>query len=495
MIVRLTNLKKNCAKHKVFSPTHATAPLSEDFASAIDPWARTLEISWRKAFGYWLDPWQWELLRRAFELFPAEHPKAGLLRFRQVVISLARQNGKTELAACASLFWLLWREKNEFMVGMAANSLQAKIIYDRVRKVIDANATLSKRMSKMTDTRGIQTKQGTNYVILANRESSAQGYSVGLGLLDELHTYKNESVFAAIVAGTGSRDNSCVLGITTAGDENSELLKDLYRQGMASLEDDETRFGFFCWEASEDRVPEDDQELLRLLKQSNPALASGRIDEINMLADVRVMPEHDIIRYRLNRFTTSSDTFLDLNAWAKCARPRGYEFPKEPGKFIISIDRTIDLGYASFVAAYKDETGITYVETVASLRKPSLEQMLEVTMRLRQLRPAKFVLDNYSLKDLGTELKKRGVNVELATNADQIAASSKFFALVVQQKLSHANDDLMTAQLQNARVKPVGEAWKIARKPGTDIDCVIAHALAIYFSESVALGSQELQLF
>lgn len=489
------NLNRNCEKRKVFDPTHATRPLSEGFASAIDPWARTLELSWRKAFDHWLDPWQWELLRRSFELFPVGHPKAGLLRFRQVVISLARQNGKTELAACASLFWLLWREKNEFMVGMAANSLQAKIIYDRVRKVIEANPTLNKRMTKMTDTRGIQTKQGTNYVILANKESSAQGYSVGLGLLDELHTYRNESVFAAIVAGTGSRDNSCVLGITTAGDENSELLKDLYRQGLTSLEDSETRFGFFCWEASEDRVPEDDQELLKLLKEANPALASGRIDEANMLADVRAMPESDIVRYRLNRFTSSSDTFLDLNAWGKCARPRGFDFPKQPGKFIISIDRTIDLGYASFVAAYKDDTGITYVETVASLRKPSLEQMLEVTMRLRQLRPAKFVLDNYSLKDLGAELKKKGVNVEMATNADQIAASSKFFASVMQQKLSHPSDDLMTAQLQNARMKPVGEAWKIARKPGTDIDCVIAHALAIYFCESVALQPNELQLF
>lgn len=480
----------------MFSPTHCTAPLSEDFASAIDPYLPALAVMWRKAFDYWLDEWQVELLRRSFELFPAGHPKAGLLRFRQVVTSLARQNGKTEIAALASVFWLLWREKNEFMVGLAANSQQALLIFQRVKKVIEANPkSLGKRMKRLTDTRGIQTKQGTTYLILANKESAAQGYSVGLGLLDELHTYKNESVYAAILAGTGSRDNSCVYGITTAGDENSQLLKDLYVQGMASLEDPESRFGFFCWEASEASVPEDDQELLRLLREANPALASGRIDEDNMIADVRSMPDNEIIRYRLNRFVASSDTFIDLTLWGKCGRPRNAEFPREPNKFVIAIDRTIDLGFASFVAARQDDTGTVHVETVASIKKPTLEGLLNIALELNKYRPVKFVLDNYNMKDLAAEMKKRGLPVEAATHADVIGASKHFYAKIKAKKLSHANDDLMTVQLQNSRMKNVGEQWKIARKPATDIDCVLAHALAVYFAEPTALTAGKLQLF
>lgn len=480
----------------MFSPTHCTAPLSEDFASAIDPYLPALKVIWKKAFDYWLDPWQIELLRRSFELFPAGHPKAGLLRFRQVVTSLARQNGKTEIAALASVFWLLWREKNEFMVGLAANSQQARLIFERVKKVIEANPkSLGKRMNKLTDTRGIQTKQGTTYLILANKESAAQGYSVGLGLLDELHTYKNESVYAAVLAGTGSRDNSCVYGITTAGDENSQLLKDLYAQGMASLTDPATRFGFFCWEASEATVPEDDAELLKLLKEANPALASGRIDEANMLADVRAMPDTDIVRYRLNRFTSSSDTFIDLADWGKCGRGRTAEFPREQNKFVIGIDRTYDLGYASFVAARQDDTGTVHVETIASIKKPTLENLLNIALELNKHRPAKFVLDSLNMKDLISEMKKRGLPVEAATYADVIGASKHFFAKIKARKILHANDDLMTVQLQNARRKPVGDQWKIAKKPGTDIDCVLAHALAVYFAEPTALGSGKLQLF
>jgi phage terminase large subunit-like protein len=482
----------------MFEPTYCTQPLSEDFASAIDDYFPALEAAWRKAFGYWLDDWQVELLRRSFEVYPADHAKAGVLRFRQIVCSLSRQNGKTEIAAAASLFWLLWRQRNEFMVGMAANALQAKIIYDRVKKVIEGNPkSIGARMSKMTDTRGIQTKQGTNYVILANRESSTQGFSVGLGLLDELHTYKNESVYAAVLSGTGSRDNSQIFGITTAGDENSQLLKDLYAQGLASLEDPNTRFGFFCWQAAEDRVPEDDEELLTLLRQANPALASGRIDEGNLITDVRAMPHHDIIRYRLNRFTQSQDTFIDLGIWGKCARGRNSVFPRDADGLIFAIDRTIDLGFASVVAAVMDKQGVVHTELVASLRKPSLEQLVNLCVTLRKHKPVQFILDNYNMKDLVVELKKRGIPFEAATHSDVINASVTFEQRILTRKLSHDGGDLMTMQLPNARKKMVSgsDVWKIARKPGTDIDAVYAHALAVHFAEPAALGAGKLQLF
>ncbi len=83
-----------------------------------------------------------------------------------------------------------------------------------------------------------------------------------------------------------------VFGITTAGDESSILLKDLYETGAKSVASDPSleRFGFFEWSAPEARVPESDEELLEYLKAANPALACGRIDSENVLSDVRAMP-------------------------------------------------------------------------------------------------------------------------------------------------------------------------------------------------------------
>lgn len=481
----------------MFSPTFCTPPLSEAFTSAIDPFLPALRYAWKVANGssWEVEPWQIELLRRVFELYPEGHAKAGVLRYRQAVISVARQNGKTELAALASVFWLLLREQNEYMVGLASNAAQARLIYDRVQRVISSNPALNGRMDKLTDTRGIQTKKGTKYVIIANKETAAQGYPVSLGLLDELHTYKNSSVYAAVLASTGARDNCLVLGITTAGDEESELLKDLYKQGKAALEDPKTRFGFFCWEASEARMPEDDGELLELLKEANPSLASGRIDADNLIADVRSMPPHDAIRYRLNRFVESSNAFMEVMKWNACARPLNTEMPIVAGRVVFGIDRSPDYGYASIVAAYRDkDTGITHTELVASLKKPNLEMLVDIAQRLARHRPASFVVDGYLLRELGTELKKRGLPVVIATHNDLINGSSLFFAKVMQKKLLHNSDPLMSVQLQRTRVKTVGEGWKVARKDSSvEIDAVIATVLAVATAEQV--NSTKLLIF
>jgi phage terminase large subunit-like protein len=479
----------------MFTPTICTAPLSEDFKSAIDGFLPALQYSWKVAngAGWEIEPWQVELLRRVFEVYPEGHPKAGVLRYRQCVISVARQNGKTELAALASVFWLLLKEQNEYMAGIASNAQQARLIYDRVQRVISANPALSKRMNKLTDTRGIQTKKGTTYVILANKESAAQGYPVSLGLLDELHTYQNSSVYAAVLASTGARDNCIVLGITTAGDESSALLKDLYEQGKEAAADPSTRFGFFVWEAAEARIPDDDAELLELLRQANPSMQSGRIDEQNLLSDVRSMPVSDAIRYRLNRFVEASSVFVEQAKWSLCTRNVGDEFPHVKGRTVFAIDRSPDWGYASIVAAVRDgET--THVELVASLKKPNLEMLVEYAQKLMRHNPATFIVEGYSMRDFAGELKRRGIPVVIAAHSDLINGSSLFFSKIMHRTLRHGAEPLLTVQLRHTRIKNVGEGWKVARKDSSvEIDAVISCVLAVQQAEQT--NNTKLQIY
>ncbi len=68
------------------------------------------------------------------------------------------------------------------------------------------------------------------------------------------------ALWSDMVNGTGGRKNGMVFGITTAGDESSILLKDLYETGAKSVASDPSleRFGFFEWSAPEARVPESD---------------------------------------------------------------------------------------------------------------------------------------------------------------------------------------------------------------------------------------------
>ena len=470
-----------------FKPARFTPALSEDFPSAADWVLPILQVAWKTADNpeFALEDWQVELLRRTLEEYPEGHPRAGELRYRQVVISMGRQNGKSTIAAAYGL-WGLLRAPGQLVIGIASSADQARIVYDRTMHVIRSNKSLAALFDRLTDTRGIKSKDGGKYEIKASQSLGAlQGLSVSLGICDELHILRSSAWFD-LVNGTGGRSNGLVIGITTAGDDNSELLKTLYANGEKALAGDEDfeRFGFFVWEAPEAVVPQSNSELADSLRAANPSIASGRIDLENVLGDIKAMPEPDVIRYRLNRFVQSTNSFITASAWAKCERPFGSQFPKD-GRVVFAVDRTPDWAFATITVAYKDPEDITHTEVVASLVKPNLSQLVNTVQLLTKHSPAAVIVDGYALRDLGKELQRRGVPTVITTMGDVLNASSLFYAKIMQQKISHAGDPLLSVQLPRTVRKNVGEQFRISRQDSSvEIDAVIATMLAVWGSET-----------
>lgn len=427
-------------------------------------------------------------------MYPEGHDRAGELRFRQSCVSVGRQNGKSVIGAILGLYGLL-RAPGQLVIGIASSADQARILYDRTMLVIRRNKSLAERFDKLTDTRGIRAKDGGKYEIKAAKSSALQGLPVNVGLVDELHLLP-PSLWSDLVNGTSSKKNGLVIGITTAGDESSELLKNLYEVGMKAAEGDPKfeRFGFFVWEAPDARVPDNDEELADYLKQANPALAAGRIDMENVISDVRAMPPTDVIRYRLNRFVASSAQFITPVMWAKCARPFGDQIALDGARPTFAIDRTPDWGYASISAAIKRKDGITETEIVASIVKPNLEQLVALCVELTKHSPQNFIVDSYGLRDLGMELKRRGLPVIIANQSDVINASSLAYSKIARQELQHSSDPILSIQFPRTVRKNVGEHFRISRKDSSvEIDAVMATILAVYGAETRL--EQSLQVF
>lgn len=478
----------------MFQPTQATPPLSEDFPSEADWLLPIIRLAWRstESPNFSLDYWQEELIRRSLEIYPDGHPRAGQLRFRQVVISMGRQNGKSVLGAIYGL-WNLLRFPG-LTIGIASSADQARILYDRTMLVIRSNKSLAQRFDRLTDTRGIRAKDGGKYEIKAAKSSALQGLPISAGLVDELHLV-DSSLWSDLVNGTGGRDNGIVIGITTAGDDSSTLLKELYDMGAKSVAGDPVaeRFGFYLWEAPEAQVPADDETLLEYLKAANPAMASGRLDAENIISDVRSMPEIDVIRYRLNRFVAGQSTFISPSMWQSCARGVQDKFPRD-ARPVIAIDRTPDWGFATIAAAVKDDQGITHTEIIASMAKPTLEQLTQICLQLSQYSPQAYIVDGYPMRDFGLELKRRGLPVILASQPDVINASSLVYSKIAQKRIRHANDPLLSVQFPRTVRKNIGESFRISRKDSSvEIDAVMATVLAIYGAETRL--EQALQVF
>lgn len=461
-----------------WTPGTYTSPLSHTFPSDGPRLRKFVSLFCRTEDGkpLVLDDWQAQLIDAVLERYPDdwhEPDLAGRLRYRSVVISMGRQNGKSELAQVFGFYGLMMHEAGPYVLSLASNADQATIIYNRVKFSIDANAELRRRF-KTTGTRGITRldKPGT-YKVKPAKADALQGIPVTLCLFDEVHLCPSD-MWTAMVMGTTAKADGLVVGITTAGDDTSVLLKDLYKQGEAAAAGNGSeRFGFFLWEAPQG-APVDDPEALM---DANPALACGRLDMAIVQDAVRSIPEDQARRFRLNQFTTSQSTWLPLAMWTKSAYG-----PAPDGDVVFSIDRTPNWEHATITATVKKD-GTYYTEVVASLRKPNLEWLLNLCLELHKHNPVRYVVDGYTLGDLGKELDRRGLPVKVMRQTDVTNACSTAYALIASGKVKHDDSPLLRQQMPFTVKKNVGDAWRISRQASSvDIDAVMATVVGIYIA-------------
>ena len=473
-------------------PAIYTKPLSDDFPTDGDLLIELSDVAWKSVEnpeGLQLDEWQKWLLRHVLERYPADYPNpelAGRLRYRQVVVSLGRQNGKSLLAAILGLWGLLAHQKSGAQVlSLASSSDQARIIYSRVLFVIQSNPFLAKRFKKATEQRGIVTADGTGrYDVKAAKESALQGIPISLCLFDELHLAK-PGMWSAAVLGTSQRQDGLVIGITTAGDQNSETLLDLYRSGKNAAGGDPEleRFGFFLWTAPEN-APVTDPDAIRA---ANPSVAAGRIHIDQVISDLKTLPEHEARRYRLNQFISgTAASWIPSDIFRKQG---GKVSPAQTGG-VFAVDITKNWGHATVTYAHENN-GVHETEIVRSFVTPTEGQLYDYLVELNQrYNPKAIALDDRQLPGLGKRLKMSGLPVWQLWTKEMSAACSAVYAMFSTGTARHANDPLLIVQSPNGITKYTGETWLVSRKESQgDIDALMATIMALYVS-SRAQNSQ-----
>ena len=464
-------------------PTHFTQPLSEDFISDGQKLINISEAIWKLPEKHneilKLTDWQKWLIQHVLERYPDDHENpnlAGRLRYKQVCISMPRKNGKSLIGALFALYGMLLHEPAPEVISVAASSDQAKIVYRRLLHQTNTSPILKSLFSRSTEHRGLWTADGTGvYKVIASKASTAQGLHPSLVVFDELHVADSD-VWTAMALGSGTRPDGIVIGITTAGDDTSELLKDLYKRGAQAVdgEPELERFGFFCWEAPIGCEVLDEDAVRR----SNPNLASGILSWESVKNELATMPEADARRYRLNQFVSSMNAWLPVGAWQQL--PDGK--PSNPKVF--AVDRTPGWDHASIVAACLEEGDKVSTELVASFNNTNIDELLQACIKLNKY-GAPFIVDSYINQDLAHALRQRGIRVHMASHKDLISASNNAYRRIMRKTLIHPKDEIVSLQMQRAVRKNVGESWKITRKDsGTDIDAAIATVLAIWFVDT-----------
>lgn len=459
-------------------PRYWTKPLTPDFKSDGDRLIQFADIAWKadNTDQFKLSAWQRWFIRHALELRPD-----GTLRYRQLVINISRQQGKSTLMGLLALYGLLFHEQGPHVIGIASNADQARIIYRRVMYVINANPELKALFRKITETRGIQTADGAGtYELKASKSASLQGQVVSLGLADELHIMPPE-LWDDLVNGAATRRRGLIVGATTAGDDSSVLLKRLMETGRAAAggEAGLERFGYFEWSAPEGCAVDDPQAL----RAAAPALVTGELDLDTVLTDVRSQPESSARRYRLNQMTASEGTWLPNHLWAAIAG----EWPVGVKPTHIALDRDSAMRWSTITTAVEHQ-GRFYTRVVLVREHPSLQQMEDDLALVKKTAQAGcVVLVAWNNQKLYDRLNDKGWNVERVSGARVGEAAATTYQLISQDKVVHVNGGPVAEQLPHVRIKTEGGQYKMLPAKGQNIDAVYSTVMSIYGARNIKL--------
>jgi phage terminase large subunit-like protein len=275
-----------------------------------------------------------------------------------------------------------------------------------------------------------------------------------------------------------------VIMITTAGDQESKTLIDLYNTADQVIADPTSneRFGAFIWEAPANSQLTDPDAI----KAANPAVECGRIPLERLLQDISTSPEHEVRRYTLNQFISGTRESWLAGELFRQASGNGIA---EISGSVLGVDITRNFEHATIAAAKR--VGDSYeTELVASLVQPTEDKLVEMIVSICQKHAISAVaLDDRGMHSIHRKLKERGIPVWNLWNKEINTACMTVYSMFANGRVHHNDDPLLIVQNGRAVARYVGEYWQISRKESVgDIDALLATCWALYVASAQGVG-------
>lgn len=226
-----------------------------------------------------LDPWEeWAVIHMG-ELLPDGRP-----RFREVLIVVARQNGKTFLMRVLCLFWQ-FIEQWPMTVSTGTTLGLAKETWQNIIGAAKDCEDIRDDIEDIRSGTGLESfiaAGGCQHKPFAANKRAARSLSVDRALIDELRMHNSFDAWNAITKAANARPFAQIVCITNQGDDTSVVLDSLRNQAMAFIKTGDPdkynpRLGLFEWSVPDGASPLD----LHALAMANPNM--NRVGEDGML--------------------------------------------------------------------------------------------------------------------------------------------------------------------------------------------------------------------
>lgn len=164
-------------------------------------------------------PIELELWQKAFiaASFGFIHKIDGTRKYREVLLIVARKNGKSTIASGIGLYLQVADgEPGAEIYAVATKKDQAKLVWMDAKRMVNKSPALRKRIKPLVSELRADFND-SSFKPLGSDSETLDGLNVHGAMMDEIHAWKDKNLYDVIVDGTSAREQPMIFMITTAG--------------------------------------------------------------------------------------------------------------------------------------------------------------------------------------------------------------------------------------------------------------------------------------
>lgn len=324
-----------------------------------------------------LELWQKAIVSAMFGIVD----KDGVRQFREVVVIVARKNGKSLLASAIANYHLYLDGEYGAKVFCVAPKLdQADIIYNDIWQTVSTEPELERLIKRRKSDYYVESTNSSVKKIAFNHKKS-DGFNPSLTICDEISSWHGDAglkQYEVMKSALGARLRPIILSISTAGYENEGIYDELIKRSTRFLLGDskETRLLPFLFTIDDVSLWNDINEL----QKSNPNLGvSVSVDyllEEIAVAEGSLSKKAEFLTKYCNIKQSSSQAWLNtIDVEAACGPELNIDdFRNSYCVGGIDLSRTTDLTAATVVI---EKNGELYVFAKFYLPAEKIEEATE----------------------------------------------------------------------------------------------------------------------
>lgn len=463
---------------------------------------RVAEIA--EELGTPLMPWQRYVADVALEV----DTETGNLAYRDVVLTVPRQSGKTTLLLAIMVQRALATQAfggPQTIDYTAQNRLYARKKWEDEHVVTVMNSAFAElcRIRKSAAMEAILWENGSRHQIISGTETSAHGEVLDLGVIDEAFAQRDFRLEQALKPAMQTRAQAQLWIVSTAGDARSTFLRAKVEAGRElSLRGQNRGICYFEWsaeEGSDSASVETWKRCMPALKHADNPRGTTAIDTV--MSDFASMDLPEFKRAYLNLWDTRRGVgVISDEEWALCLSRRSRPIDPVALAFDISPDHRSGAICAAGVSAVNSSA--VHVEVVDHRSGTSwmVDRIVELCSKHK---PSNLICDAASpAGSLVASLENAGLEVTLATTRDHIYACGAFFQGVTGlnpegeeqrtgRRIVHTGQPELAEAIAGSDRRQVNDAWLWTRRTSnTDISPLVAATLACYGHETAEIEEE-----